>query len=439
MKKIWVIGCIILICFMVVGCGKGNSKRGIKAPEIANYSKSDSIDVDVYIDGTASMGGYVNYPNNTIFVEGVKGIERTVTNNWKKETIQYVKFGDSFSQLDRESFLNFNKLEFYNQVDTRLEEVINILDDNKVSIIVTDFFQTNQDVDSLLISLKNKCFVKEKAFAVMGMKSQFNGKIYDIGKNLQSMQYCTTEDKASYRPFYFLIIGNEDNVRKFLLAYKNNKLADSEIKQVLFASNIGISNVLKTDKIHTLNGKDNPMAEINTLLPNDNVTKQYRVKGKESKANLFIESKEIVGQLPEEFEFESVNLERWIAGDNNSGKFEKIEAEEFVKGEIKSVAVDGDNGRLELQLRVKPRAINSKEGQYRVCFKVVPEQKEYIAANSLFEEWNFDESTLENGGELAQYGNKTLHISSFISLVSRLSFEMLEPGLKGLYVYFDVI
>lgn len=38
--------------------------------------------------------------------------------------------------------------------------------------------------------------------ALIGVKSQFNGNIYDIGKNGAAFKYTSKDEIASYRPFY---------------------------------------------------------------------------------------------------------------------------------------------------------------------------------------------------------------------------------------------
>ena len=44
------------------------------------------------------MYGYVNYPGGTIYADAVKDIDRTITENWKNDSIKYIKFGDNFQK-----------------------------------------------------------------------------------------------------------------------------------------------------------------------------------------------------------------------------------------------------------------------------------------------------------------------------------------------------
>ena len=143
------------------------------------------------------MYGYVNYPGGTIYADAVKDIDRTITENWKNDSIKYIKFGDNFQEMDRDAFLHMDNPDFYNQKDTSLQKVIDQSKENDLTIIVTDLFQTNQDLDSLVRSIKNKGMGKDKAVAVIGLKSQFNGKIFDVGKNMSSLDYASSDDPLS--------------------------------------------------------------------------------------------------------------------------------------------------------------------------------------------------------------------------------------------------
>ena len=48
--------------------------------------------------------------------------------------------------------MHMDNPDFYNQKDTSLQKVIDQSKENDLTIIVTDLFQTNQDLDSLVRS-----------------------------------------------------------------------------------------------------------------------------------------------------------------------------------------------------------------------------------------------------------------------------------------------
>ena len=61
------------------------------------------------------MYGYVNYPGGTIYADAVKDIDRTITENWKNDSIKYIKFGDNFQEMDRDAFLHMDNPDFYRE------------------------------------------------------------------------------------------------------------------------------------------------------------------------------------------------------------------------------------------------------------------------------------------------------------------------------------
>lgn len=433
MKRLLLCFILLLSTILLFGCSPKKEKP-MPEPQIKVMQKSESLNLNVYLDGTYSMAGYVNYPSATVYTDAIKEIERTAASVWKDEKIQYFRFGDELKKLSREQFLAFDKTTFYNQNDTSLQKMVDAIDDSAVSVIITDLFQTNQDIESLLSSLKKKSFAdQEKALAVIGFKSQFKGRIYDIGKNRINFDYETGKSNDSYRPFYFLIIGREDDVRTLVLKYQDNFNA-GDVKSVIFARNLGLNNYLTQDKNTKSNkeAKEAVMAKINALVKNNQVL-QYRLKLDEanSRANLRMNTKYLIGKLPDEYELIVQSIDKW---DNNS--FQKVENKGFCSAEIKTVDKHGDTADLTMTLHVKPLGINKREGKYRVDLAFIPTQKVYLESVLEFNEWNFLDSEI-NSENLQQFGSKTLNISPFIKMLGNLNYEINKPGFYNLTIYFE--
>lgn len=91
MKKVLMLVIFMIISSILSGCGGGTSSnnRNIQKPTNVTQAKSDSVDVAVYIDGTFSMSGYVNYPSATIYSDGLKklNVQLPVLGNRKKYNI----------------------------------------------------------------------------------------------------------------------------------------------------------------------------------------------------------------------------------------------------------------------------------------------------------------------------------------------------------------
>lgn len=462
MKKLLLLITFMLISTMLYGCSSDSSgNRGVSEPKTISYQKSDSVDVAVYLDGTFSMSGYVNYPSTTIYMDALKGIERTVTSNWKQEKVQYVKFGDSLQNLSRDQFLQANSVGFYQEKDTSLQTVIDSMDGNKLNILVTDLFQTNQDIDSLIISLKKICFAdSSKAMALIGVKSQFNGKVYDVGKNSLSFTYTSKDDVNTYRPFYLLIIGKEEDVRTFTESYTKNFSDQQLVKAAMFSKNIGTKVALKAGQAIKADKKEKfaNMAQISTLLGSNSNILQYRLKLDEKQSGFYatLTANDVIGNCPDSFKKITYKLEKWeqknskkqetgfvdkLMGKSSkasgNAEFTEVNVNDFVEGKSGDVGLRGTDANVNLLIKFNPSAIKKTEGKYRVCLAFIPEKNDYVKSNNIFTDWNFNDDVATSQEALQAVGGKTLNVDSFVKMVSSLNYEMNKPGFYDVYVYLE--
>ncbi len=463
MKRITMLIMLLLISMAVYGCGGGTSgnSREVEKPQVTAQQKSDNIDAAVYLDGTFSMGGYVNYPSTTVYSDGLKNIERTLTGTWKQEKIQYIKFGDSLQTLSREQFLQANSVAFYQEKDTSLQIVVDSMDKNKLNILVTDLFQTNNDIDSLILSLKKACFADSiKAMALIGVKSQFNGKIYDVGKSSASFMYASKDDKATYRPFYLLVIGNEADVRAFTQNYAKSINDDKLLKAALFSKHMGTDVVLTPGKPIKNGKKENmaSMAQISSLLGSNSDILQYRLKLDEKQSGFYstLTASNVIGNCPDEFELFTCKLEKWQQQDgkkkeagfvdrmlgksgkaDSSAEFVEVKSKDFVDLKGSDAGLHGNDANVNLLFKFNPAGIRKAEGKYRLSLALLPEKEDYIDSSDIFADWNFGDDVAADA--LQGVGNKTLNVSSFVKMVSALNYEMNKPGFYDIYVYLEAI
>ena len=67
MKKLVLLICFFVLTIALYGCGQTSGK--VDKPPIASVKHSKSIDVDIYLDGTYSMSGYVNFSVSTVYID----------------------------------------------------------------------------------------------------------------------------------------------------------------------------------------------------------------------------------------------------------------------------------------------------------------------------------------------------------------------------------
>ena len=466
MKKLLFVLMSIFVILFICGCSNNTrSNRNVEVPNVIKNIKSESIDVDVYLDGTCSMGGYVNFSSRTVYEDAVKNIERSISTNWKKENIQYIKFGDTIKPLSRDQFLQFSNSSFYQETDTSLQAVVNSMNPEKLNILITDLFQTNQDIDSLMLALKNNCFSDNtKAMALIGVKSQFNGKIYDIGKSSYMLSYKSGDEKTSYRPFYVLAIGKEADVREFTKVYSKNLDSDL-VKVALFSKNLSDDVVLVPGKAMPNNNKEkiSNMAQISTMLGSNSDILQYRLNlDKENPGfNATLVANDVVGSLPKEFSVFTCNVERWeqnteakknnsffdkvLGKDESSGsntsaaKFTEFKSNDFVAISSERIGSKDGGANVDVLFKFNPSGIRKTEGKYRLNIALLPSKEVYVNANSIFGDWNLVDEDINSQEKAQAVGAKTLHINDFVKMVGSLNYEMNQPGFYNIYIYLEAI
>lgn len=460
MKKLHVLLAVVLSCLVLSGCGGNGPRNTSEEPTLPSYEKSEAIAADIYIDGTTSMYGYVNYPGGTIYADAIKNSDRVLTENWKKADTEYIKFGDSFKKMSRDEFLQMNQAGFYDQKDTSLQKVVEQADNKKLNIVITDLFQTNQDIDSLMASLKTKGLSGDNAVAVVGLKSQFNGKIFDIGKNLSSVDYASTDDPQTYRPFYLLIFGPSNDVRSFTQAYVKNAPANSQVRASFIGKNLGSQGTLEADSVSKGEKREKgvaPLAEISNILPSDTF-KQFRLKNDEkaSTTDLRLFNKDVIGKIPTAYELQLDKVEMLTANADGADQkpsfldkilrrtakgdsaFTEVDAKDFLTGTVNDVGLKNGESNIAFTINVNPGAVHKKDGVYRAAFAIVPTKDAYVESLGTFDDWNFDDSQVSaDPAALSQVGNKTLHISQFIKQLGSMNYELNDPGFHDLYIFFE--
>lgn len=476
LKKIILTAFVILFSISLFGCG---AKQVVvddppkKISSIEGKKVNENIEACVYIDGTYSMAGYVDYPIDTAYVEALKEIERTVS-TWEKSDIKYFKFGNEnnkIEELNRNEFLQMDQTSFYRLNETNLQRVIAQTDDNKsMNIIITDMFQTDRDTEGLMIEIKKKLLSNsESVFAMVGIKSQFNGTIYDFSKDKSKKIAYTSkfDDKETFRPFYLLILGDRNVVETFVNTYSEKFPDKSVCKSVLFANSLSESiNIKESDDV----GIDDtvPMM-VSKGLVSDEMIPQYRLKlnGRQYKTSLLLSSDNVVGTLPAESKnygilveaVEKLEAKHNEGANNDEGlldrlnifkkddkkieeyEFKKISSNVSIKSQISELKLYGNSLKINLEFVINTAVNELLPGVYRINYAVVPNKIGYLNSVNVFKDWDIRFDALMNSKDKIlgdELGRKTLNISKFTDMVGSLNYEINRPGVYDMYIYVDV-
>ncbi len=398
---------------------------------------TESLPVKVYLDGTASMAGYTNKNAPSVFKDVIKSIEPIFHARWKSNKIEFVRFGDAYVPFTGEGFLDFEKEGFYTDKDTRLDNVIKDTDNSRLNIIITDLFQTNQYYTSLSNALASKCFADQadRSFAIIGIKSQFKGKIFDIA-NHAPVEYSSDDSKpASFRPLYLLVIGNDADVKVF--AYElQRKFADVRVS--LFTNEYGHGNTLALgDNFGKTKGgfqnkgdKDGKSA--------DGIIHVKAKAGDKITDSLEFVTKRLPVVMPEKYAVEVTSLEKLTGGSWNplakqKASFQEAKNDGLLDGSME-LNVNGADVKSAVKLVVDAKKEN--EGKYKLNFDLYASREDYVNSQDVFQDWSFNENHVPASD--AEIGVKTQSISEFTRLVADKHYMQDKPGLKNIELLLDI-
>jgi hypothetical protein len=182
-------------------------------------SVSEALKVDIFFDATLSMKGYVSTQTAGIYQQTVPLLERGVIEGWHGGDVSFYKFGDDIAPLPGRDYLNAGKPVFYGDSKynkkTLIERVIEQAKPDHLTIVVTDLFQTNADVNQLSDMLKQKFIAHNLAVGVYAVRSQFAGQVYDVGPDNYTFSYKSGDEGQSFRPFYLLAFGSHADIAHY--------------------------------------------------------------------------------------------------------------------------------------------------------------------------------------------------------------------------------
>ena len=239
-------------------------------PDITPGDISDRLVARIYFDATLSMQGFV-VPDSTHYTRICSSLESVIVSGWKDETVNFFRFGEKVEPIDRSTYLQAGYESFYEQAHifrkTYIEEVIrheeqfvkvrgeagntpedeterNVNDtpedvtegitpkepEEELVIIVTDLFQDDSDITLLIDHLKEKYIKKGREVGLFGLRSQFDGTVYDIGIGEgSSLRYRSNPgNPETFRPFYLLVLGKHADIAHYFDRLKLNGFSEAE-------------------------------------------------------------------------------------------------------------------------------------------------------------------------------------------------------------------
>jgi hypothetical protein len=185
---------------------------------IGEEGASTEIAVDLYLDATTSMEGYIGA--DTEYAEFLRALEASLVSRWSDAQVRRFKFGTRVDSIGREEYLSArDDLRFYREPGvferTQIDSVLARTDADRVAVVVTDLFQDAGDTTALVDLVKARVFERGLGVAVLPIESHFDGTVYDAPGG--PYRYASTDgDPATYRPFYALAFGAPAQIERLV-------------------------------------------------------------------------------------------------------------------------------------------------------------------------------------------------------------------------------
>ena len=454
----------IYLCLFIFLTGCDTSKSGIPDPPepLSDLPPiSDRLVARIYFDATLSMQGFV-VPDSTHYTRICSSLESVIVSGWKDETVNFFRFGEKVEPIDRSTYLQAGYESFYEQAHifrkTYIEEVIrheeqfvkvrgeagntpedeterNVNDtpedvtegitpkepEEELVIIVTDLFQDDSDITLLIDHLKEKYIKKGREVGLFGLRSQFDGTVYDIGIGEgSSLRYRSNpRDPETFRPFYLLVLGRHADIAH----YFNRLIANGfpEAQTIIFSRHI----------VDPLLSFENVKPEIENLnrdtiaKKSDPQLKEYRItkKNKPSK----ISAKLKVKLLPHVMQFDSDTLDDLIIVKH--APIRKPNESQLAQNCLKvtsTLSINNDGNELSVEFSLDSQSLpNKKVYLYEVTLR--PEINAFKEPH-----WCSD---WDMGDE--RNGSKTLNLLNFVRDLTHVTVRRHNPEIAKFYCYIE--
>jgi len=398
---------------------------------------------DVYLDGTLSMQGYVSDGSLSYYQQSIPMLERAVIKNGGQ--IAFHKFGTEIVDLPERTYADAGKKAFYEDgkinKKTMIEKVIDQADPDGLTIIVTDLFQERADINQLSEKIKNKFISNNRAVGILGIRSQYNGRIFDVGTNNYSFGYNSKEEPGSLRPVYLLALGNHADIARYFDTLTTGEMSGFPEKQQVIFSKYLTSQPATWEKSKITETKG--VNEVNGVLVSSQrgelPYKEFKVKENSDVGNITAEvpfrplantvTYDQLQSTVEPFTCSSTDKK-----DGDSGAGGQTVSNPGIATAVRIAGQVIDNAKIGLKLEVDRKKLDPKViSGYRVILR----PSNYVMP-AWIDDWNMTGEQIEAWQrEPASFdGSKTYNLAPFLQTLWETNRQVNNPKVADFYSYF---
>lgn len=212
---------LLMLCFVLVTShlsADGKAPPPPKDPSDQLQPLSKSLQVDIFLDGSGSMRGFVTPGDFTIYAKALHVLQDTAITGSSDGQPTFTKFGTGLTSLREQGFTKAALPTFYDEQETLIDKVFEAASDKNLTVIVTDLFQNEADTALLIEKVRDKYLHVGLAVGIVGIRSEFSGQVYDIGIEGRNFGY------NGLRPFYMILLGKHADIANFYELLQHNGL-----------------------------------------------------------------------------------------------------------------------------------------------------------------------------------------------------------------------
>jgi hypothetical protein len=439
-RTFFIIAIFVCFVFIIMNCHTGCSRR-ITAPalqvdqECNPPPESDVLSANIYLDCSASMKGFVS-TFDTSYIQLIHSLERAFVGGWTASTTRFKKFGIEVELMPVQSVLTASSPNFYSDMETHIERAIEDANPESFNVIITDLYQYNNDLINLVKKLRDKFLQKNLEIGLLGIKSQFNGIIYDSGPGgtFPKFKYNGT------RPFYVLMIGKHFDIVNYYerLKSRNNFKVDSNFI-ILFSRYLVNPPILFSDS--KISSTSNLAMDPSLVTPgiNDKLLKSFNIVNSSRRGfSLFSKKNPNSGGRETSFkaEFNYNPLKHIMKFKENSLETiiipKRLKNNVFVDdpGSVRGLQVHdieiSEQSGLSFKTEISPNYLIGK-GIYQFEIIIQPPSSAYDIPPAFLANWNSDQPS--------QDGSRTLNLSNFSKDLWDATTKVCQPKIADLFCY----
>ncbi|MEM9272880.1 MAG: hypothetical protein AAGA80_07945 [Cyanobacteria bacterium P01_F01_bin.143] len=433
--------CQVQIPSVDIKC-KPVSQKDVSQDSLAN-KRSDIIKLEIQVDGTESMQGFVKNDRKSRYEQTLELLDVIATASWSrdKSTIDYYRFGTKRQGISKQTYINAQKPNFYNVGgvfrDGQIIAAIPPSSANKLSIIVTDLYQTDADISSVIGKLKGEYLQKDYAVGILGIKSEFNGQVYDIGVRKLDRPYNTKGKKTEqFRPFYLIMLGSYQNIVYYFEQLQQESKGLIEPEQFI----IFYPRVIESTSAFDLDGFPSKLPQGQNVLRKISTFNNRQVIGKiiDKRSTMALllqedaagnyEINNTISYFPSSYtlQVDSSRSDAFISQisgeifDQNSQKFQPDNSQGF---QFSNWQINKTESEAELTFSTLVDSQKIQSGIYNFTVNLIPNQ---FKEPQWWQEWNFDESSFDRNNKDNFDGSTTLNLLNFMKGMKSVTSELVE-------------